>query len=64
MKDLGPAKLILGMRIERVRTSFTCLKRSILRKYFTSLGWTIDAKAMSYPLAAHFQVKHQAMAFY
>ena len=38
MKDLGPAKQILGMKIEEPR-NYGCHKRSTLRKYFKGLEW-------------------------
>ena len=57
MKDLGPAKQILGMRIERDRNSNKLYLsqekyiEKVLKKF-----WLDNAKAVSCPLAAHFKL--------
>jgi ATP-binding cassette subfamily B (MDR/TAP) protein 1 len=57
MKDLGPAKCILGMRIERDRKSNKLYLsqekyiEKVLRKFKMD-----EAKEVSFPLAAHFKL--------
>ncbi|GAA0158500.1 transmembrane signal receptor [Lithospermum erythrorhizon] len=55
MKDLGDAKKILGMRIIRDRDSLRLTQEEYLKKVIKRFNM-LDAKPVSTPIAAHFQL--------
>lgn len=58
MKDLGKARKILGMEIERDRRSDTInlSQKSYLKKLFKRFGLDDKAKPVTQPLARHFKL--------
>ena len=58
MKDLGEAKKILGMEIERdrVKGRLKLIQRSYLQKMLKKFSFDGNAKAVSTPLASHFKL--------
>ncbi|GAA0155215.1 hypothetical protein LIER_12992 [Lithospermum erythrorhizon] len=55
MKDLGETKQILGMRIIRDRNSLRLTQEEYLKKVIKRFNM-LDAKPVSTPIAAHFQL--------
>ena len=58
MKDLGEAKKILGMEIERdrVKGSLKLTQKSYLQKMLKKFSFDDNAKIVSTPLAPHFKL--------
>jgi len=59
MKDLGEAKKVLGMEIERDRRSgkVSLTQEGYLQKILQRFNINDDTKSLSTPLASHFKLK-------
>ena len=59
MKDLGKAKMVLGMEIERnQKNGKVCLiQKGYLQKVLQKFNINGDTKSVSTPLASHFKLK-------
>ena len=59
MKDLGEAKKVLGMEIERDRKSIkvSLTQKEYLKKVLQNFNISDDTKSVSTPLAPHFKLK-------
>ena len=59
MKDLGEAKKVLGMEIERDQKSgkMSLTQKGYLQKVLQSFNIDVDMKFVSTPLAPHFKLK-------
>jgi len=59
MKDLGEAKKVLGMEIERDRRSnnVSLTQKEYLKKVLQTFNINEDAKSISTPMAPHFKLK-------
>ena len=58
MKDLGPAKQILGIRITRSSGVLRLSQEEYVKKVLSRFSMS-DAKPMSTPLASHFKLSKE-----